>query len=94
MKKSELKNLILEVYEELKREAVTIDPVEQEEMTRYQLVALYEKAEKMLEIMNEETVHLEPWMIDKISQAFHHITTVANVMMFDKADKKNKKNDE
>lgn len=94
MKKSELKNLILEIHEELKREAVTIDPAEQEEMTRYQLVALYEKAEKMLEIMNEETVHLEPWMIDKISQAFHHITTVANVMMFDKTDEENKENDE
>jgi hypothetical protein len=37
----------------------------------------------MLEIMDDETVLLEPWMIDKISQSFHHITAVANVMMFD-----------
>lgn len=83
MKKTELKKLIQEVYEEIKREAVEIDADEQEEMTRYQLIALHEKTKKMLEIMDDETILLEPWMIDKISQSFHNITTVANVMMFD-----------
>jgi hypothetical protein len=37
--------------------------------------------------MASENVKLDPWMIDKVSIAFHNIDVIANKFMFgDKAD--------
>ena len=83
MKKSELKNLIKEVMDEI----VELNPEKQEQMTITQLNGLNQKSEKMLEIIQSENVKLEPWMIDLISQAYHNIDAVANKLMFgDKKD--------
>ena len=83
MKKSELKSLIQEVMDEM----VELNPEKQEQMTTTQLTGLHHKTEKMLEIMKSENVKLEPWMIDKVSIAFHNIDVIANKFMFgDKAD--------
>ena len=78
MTKSELKNLIKEVMEEV----VELNPEKQEQMTTTQLNGLNQKSQKMLEIMKSENVKLEPWMIDLISQAYHNIDAVANKLMF------------
>lgn len=78
MKKSELKNLIKEVMDEI----VELNPEKQEQMTTTQLNGLNQKSEKMLEIMKSSDVKLEPWMIDLISQAYHNIDAVANKLMF------------
>ena len=78
MKKSELKNLIKEVMDEM----VELNPEKQEQMTTTQLNGLNQKSQKMLEIMQSENVKLEPWMIDLISQAYHNIDAVANKLMF------------
>jgi hypothetical protein len=78
MKKSELKNLIKEVMDEI----VELNPEKQEQMTTTQLNGLNQKSEKMLEIIQSENVKLEPWMIDLISQAYHNIDAVANKLMF------------
>ena len=83
MTKSELKNLIKEVMDEI----VELNPEKQEQMTTTQLNGLKQKSEKMLQIMQSENVKLEPWMIDLISQAYHNIDAVANKLMFgDKKD--------
>ena len=83
MTKSELKNLIKEVVDEV----VELNPEKQEQMTTAQLTGLHEKSEKMLQIIQSENVKLEPWMIDLISQAYHNIDAVANKLMFgDKKD--------
>ena len=83
MTKSELKNLIKEVVDEV----VELNPEKQEQMTTTQLTGLHEKSEKMLQIIQSENVKLEPWMIDLISQAYHNIDAVANKLMFgDKKD--------
>ena len=83
MKKSELKNLIKEVMDEI----VELNPEKQVQMTTTQLNGLNQKSEKMLEIMKSSDVKLEPWMIDLISQAYHNIDAVANKLMFgDKKD--------
>jgi hypothetical protein len=83
MKKSELKNLIKEVMDEM----VELNPEKQEKMTTTQLNGLHHKSEKMLEILKSDNVKLEPWMIDLISQAYHNIDAVANKLMFgDKKD--------
>jgi hypothetical protein len=78
MTKSELKNLIKEVMDEV----VELNPEKQEQMTTTQLNGLNQKSQKMLEIMKSENVKLEPWMIDLISQAYHNIDAVANKLMF------------
>ena len=78
MKKSELKNLIKEVMDEM----VELNPEKQEQMTTTQLNGLNQKSQKMLEIMKSSDVKLEPWMIDLISQAYHNIDAVANKLMF------------
>ena len=78
MTKSELKNLIKEVMDEI----VELNPEKQEQMTTTQLNGLNQKSEKMLQIMQSENVKLEPWMIDLISQAYHNIDAVANKLMF------------
>ena len=78
MKKSELKNLIKEVMDEI----VELNPEKQEQMTTTQLNGLNQKSEKMLEIIKSDNVKLEPWMIDLISQAYHNIDAVANKLMF------------
>ena len=83
MTKSELKNLIKEVMDEV----VELNPEKQEQMTTTQLTGLHEKSEKMLQIIQSENVKLEPWMIDLISQAYPNIDAVANKLMFgDKKD--------
>lgn len=95
MKKSELKNLINEVMEEMHamdqdwfkgqkmiKDDVELNPEKQEKMTATQLTGLHHKSQKMLEIMKSEDVKLEPWMIDLISQAYHNIDAVANKLMF------------
>jgi len=78
MTKSELKNLIKEVMDEI----VELNPEKQEQMTTTQLNGLNQKSEKMIEIMKSSDVKLEPWMIDLISQAYHNIDVVANKLMF------------
>ena len=95
MKKSELKQIIKEVVEEVQamdqdwfkgqkmiKDDVELNPEKQEQMTTTQLNGLHEKSKKMLEIMQSETVKLEPWMIDLISHAYHNIDAVANKLMF------------
>lgn len=83
MNKSELKDLIKEVMDEM----VTLNPERQQDMIEYQLTAIEEKCKRIKEIMASETVKLDPWMIDKVSIAFHNIDVIANKFMFgDKAD--------
>jgi hypothetical protein len=78
MNKTELKSLIKEVMDEM----VTLNPERQQHMIEYQLTAIEEKCKRIKEIMNNENVKLDPWMIDKISIAFHNIDTIANKFMF------------
>lgn len=100
MKKSELKALIKEIVEETQamnqdwfagqemvKDGVELNPEKQEKMTTTQLTGLHHKSEKMLEILKSETVKLEPWMIDLISQAYHNIDAVANKLMFGQEEK-------
>lgn len=83
MNKSELKALIQEVVDEM----VTLNPERQQDMIEYQLTAIEEKCKRIKEIMANENVKLDPWMIDKVSIAFHNIDVIANKFMFgDKAD--------
>lgn len=78
MNKSELKSLIKEVMDEM----VELDPQRQENMLQYQLTAIEEKCKRIKEIMASENVEFQPWMIDKVSIAFHNIDTIANKLMF------------
>ena len=83
MTKSELKNLIKEVVDEV----VELNPERQQQMLEYQLTAIEEKCKRIKEIIASENVKLDPWMIDKVSIAFHNIDVIANKFMFgDKAD--------
>lgn len=100
MKKSELKTIIREVVEEVQamdqdwfkgqkmiKDDVQLNPERQQQMIEYQLTAIEEKCKRIKEIMASENVKLDPWMIDKVSIAFHNIDTIANKFMFgDKAD--------
>jgi len=100
MKKSELKALIREILEEtaamdqdwfkgqkMIKDDVELNPERQQDMIEYQLTAIEEKCKRIKEIMANETVKLDPWMIDKVSIAFHNIDVIANKFMFgDKAD--------
>ena len=73
--------------QEVMDEMVTLNPERQQDMIEYQLTAIEEKCKRIKEIMSKENVKLDPWMIDKVSIAFHNIDTIANKFMFgDKAD--------